>query len=49
MRENEQKMLRAEVDAVKEMVRAAGWSIDFAASLLGLDDPDRLMPNATWF
>lgn len=49
MRENEQKMLGAELDAVKEMVRAAGWSIDFAASLLGLDAPEGLMPNATWF
>jgi choline dehydrogenase-like flavoprotein len=49
MRENERKMLRAELDTIKEMVRAAGWSIDFAASLLGLDDPDKLMPNAGWF
>jgi len=49
MHENEHKMLRAELDAIKEMVKAAGWSIDFAASLLGLDDPDKVLPNGTWF
>ena len=37
------------MDTIKEMVKAAGWSIDFAASLLGLDDPDNVLPNATWF
>jgi choline dehydrogenase-like flavoprotein len=49
MRDNERKMLRSQLDSIKEMVKAAGWSIDFAASLLGLDDPDRVLPNATWF
>ena len=49
MRENERSMLRSQLDCIKEMVRAAGWSMDFAASLLGLDDPDKLLPNATWF
>jgi choline dehydrogenase-like flavoprotein len=48
VRDNERKMLRSQLDAIKEMVRAAGWSIDFAASLLGLDDPDKVLPNATW-
>jgi choline dehydrogenase-like flavoprotein len=49
MKDNERNMLRIQLDAIKEMVRAAGWTIDFAASLLGLDDPDQLLPNATWF
>jgi len=49
MRENERKMLRCELDTIKEMVQAAGWSVDFAASLLGLDDPDKVLPNATRF
>ncbi len=49
MKDNERKMLRSQLDCIKEMVRVAGWSIDFAASLLGLDDPDKLLPNATWF
>jgi choline dehydrogenase-like flavoprotein len=49
MKDNERKMLRCQLDSIKEMVRAAGWSMDFAASLLGLDDPDNVLPNATWF
>jgi choline dehydrogenase-like flavoprotein len=49
MRDNERNMLRSQLDTIKEMVKAAGWSIDFAASLLGLDDPDNVLPNATWF
>jgi choline dehydrogenase-like flavoprotein len=49
MKDNERKMLRCQLDTIKEMVRAAGWSMDFAASLLGLDDPDNVLPNATWF
>jgi choline dehydrogenase-like flavoprotein len=49
MKANERNMLRAQLDAIKEMVSAAGWSIDFAASLLGLDDPDKVLPKATWF
>ena len=49
MKDNERKMLRSQLDCIKEMVRVAGWSIDFAASLLGLDDQDKLLPNATWF
>jgi choline dehydrogenase-like flavoprotein len=49
MRDNERNMLRCQLDAIKEMVTAAGWSMDFAASLLGLDDPHNVLPNATWF
>jgi len=49
MRDNERNMLRSQLDTIKEMVKTAGWSVDFAASLLGLDDPDSVLPNATWF
>jgi choline dehydrogenase-like flavoprotein len=49
MRDNERRMLRCQLDTIKEMVGAAGWSMDFAASLLGLDDPHDVLPNATWF
>jgi len=49
MKDNERRMLRCQLDTIKEMVNAAGWSMDFAASLLGLDDPHTVLPNATWF
>jgi choline dehydrogenase-like flavoprotein len=49
MTENERKLMRFEVDTIKEMVKAMGWEIDFAACALGLDDPDKLLPHAGWF
>jgi choline dehydrogenase-like flavoprotein len=48
MSDNERNMLRAQIESTKEMVDAAGYSIDFAASMLGLDDPNNLLPNAGW-
>ena len=49
MRENEHKLLQCEVDSLREIVQALGWKVDFLASLLGLEAPDGLMPNAGWF
>jgi len=49
MRENEHKMLRCEVDTLREMVNQAGWNIDFLVSLLGLEAPNGLMPESNWF
>jgi choline dehydrogenase-like flavoprotein len=46
---NERKILRAELDAIKEMATAAGYEIDFAISLLGIDKTEKFMPEANWF
>ncbi|MEJ2128510.1 MAG: GMC family oxidoreductase [Woeseiaceae bacterium] len=47
--DNERKLLRAEVDAIKEMSREAGYEIDFAISLLGIDKTEKFLPEAGWF
>lgn len=47
--DNEYKLIRAEIDAIKEMVTACGYSIDFAMSLLGIEKTEQFMPNAGWF
>jgi choline dehydrogenase-like flavoprotein len=47
--DNERKILRAEVDAIKEMAQAAGYEIDFAISLLGIDKTEKFLPEASWF
>lgn len=46
--ENELKMLRVAMDTIKEMVAASGYEIEFAASYLGIENPDDLMPHASW-
>jgi choline dehydrogenase-like flavoprotein len=47
--DNERKILRAEVDAIKEMAVAAGYEIDFAISLLGIDKTEKFLPEANLF
>jgi choline dehydrogenase-like flavoprotein len=47
--DNERRLIRAEVDAIKEMVNACGYSIDFAISLLGIDKTEKFLPEASWF
>jgi choline dehydrogenase-like flavoprotein len=47
--DNERKILRAELDAIKEMASASGFEIDFAISLLGIDKTEKFMPEASWF
>ncbi len=47
--ENELKMMRVEMDTIKEMVAANGYEIEFAASFLGIENPDHLMPHSDWF
>lgn len=47
--DNERKLLRAEIDAIKEMVHAAGYEIDFAINLLGIDKTEKFLPEANWF
>lgn len=49
MTDNEHNLMRYELDTIKEMVKTMGWGIDFAGSALGLDDPDKILPNAGWF
>ena len=47
--DNERNLIRAEVDAIKEMVTACGYSIDFAISMLGIDKTEKFLPAANWF
>ncbi|TXS91870.1 GMC family oxidoreductase [Parahaliea maris] len=49
MSENERKMLRNQMDTMKEMVVSNGWNIEMAASALGLENPETLMPHDNWF
>jgi choline dehydrogenase-like flavoprotein len=49
MTDNERNLMRYETDTIKEMVKTMGWSIDFAGSALGLDDPDKILPNGSAF
>jgi choline dehydrogenase-like flavoprotein len=44
--DNERKMLRFALDAVKEMTDMIGAKRDFAISALGIDEPDKLLPKA---
>lgn len=49
LRDNERTMLRNQMDTMMEMVRAKGWNIEMAASVLGVENPDSLMPHDSWF
>lgn len=47
--DNERKLLHAEMAALKEMVLANGYTIDFAMNALGIDDSaGPFLPKATW-
>jgi choline dehydrogenase-like flavoprotein len=46
--DNERRLMRAELDALKEMVLANGYTIDFAMNALGIDDTGPFMPKSTW-
>ena len=48
MTDNEQNMIRCQVDSMREMVDACGWSTDFAISVHGIENPENLMPHANW-
>jgi len=48
MRDNEWKLLRAQVDMQKAMMREAGLRVDFLISPQGLDPDSPLLPNARW-
>jgi choline dehydrogenase-like flavoprotein len=45
---NERNLIRAEMDAMKEMVAANGYSIDFAISRLGIEKTENFMPESNW-
>lgn len=49
MSENERRMLRCQMDTMKEMVAELGWNTNIAMSVLGIENPDTLMPNDSWF
>ena len=46
--DNELKMLQTEMQILKELVALNGFEIEFAGSLLGIDDPQHLMPHSDW-
>ncbi len=49
MTNNEYQMVKCQMETMKEMVNANGWTIDIAASVLGLDNPKTAMRDASWF
>ncbi|HNK16905.1 MAG TPA: GMC family oxidoreductase [Piscinibacter sp.] len=49
LRENDVKLLRDQVDTQMAMMKAAGLSIDFLISPLGLKTDGPFMPNAKWY
>lgn len=47
--ENERKLMHAELEALKEMVLANGYTIDFAMNALGIDESaGPFMPKSSW-
>lgn len=48
MRDNEWKLLRAQVDTQKALMREAGLRTDFLISPLGIDPDSPFLPNAKW-
>lgn len=49
MSDNERRMAKAQMATILEMVKAMGWNIEIAASILDIHNRDNLMPNASWF
>ena len=49
LRENDRRLLADQVDTQMAMMKAAGLSIDFLISPLGLKTDGRFMPNAKWY
>lgn len=49
MRENEHNLLRAEVDAMREMADAAGFEFDFVISPLGIEKTEKFLPESSLF
>lgn len=49
LRENDRKLLADQVDTQMAMMKAAGLSIDFLISPLGLKTDGPFMPNAKWY
>jgi choline dehydrogenase-like flavoprotein len=46
--DNERHLMRAELAALKEMVLANGYHIDFAMNLLGIDSTENFLPRSNW-
>lgn len=46
--DNERHLLRCELDTVREMIDACGWDAALAISQLGIDNDDKLLPQANW-
>lgn len=49
MKENEHNLVKAQLQTQKEMVKEAGFHVDFAISVLGMDKDNKLLPYAPWF
>ncbi|MBR9791455.1 MAG: GMC family oxidoreductase [Gammaproteobacteria bacterium] len=47
--DNEQRMAKAQMNTILEMVKAMGWNVEIAASLLDIHNRENLMPGASWF
>ena len=47
--DNERRLIRAELDAIKEMAQASGYALDFAISRLGIDQTERFLPEVSAF
>jgi choline dehydrogenase-like flavoprotein len=47
--DNERNMAKIQMETILEMVKAMGWNVEIAASILDIHNPDNLMPTASWF
>jgi choline dehydrogenase-like flavoprotein len=47
--DNERNMAKIQMETILEMVKAMGWNVEIAASILDIHNPDNLMPTANWF
>lgn len=48
LRENERNLLRAEINAMKEIADANGYEFDFLISALGIEKTEKFLPSAGW-
>jgi choline dehydrogenase-like flavoprotein len=49
MRENEINLVKSQLETQKELMREAGYNVDFAISILGADKEYKILPKAPWY
>lgn len=49
MKENEINLVQSQLQTQKEMVKEAGFNVDFAINVLGMDKDFKLLPKAPWY